>query len=226
MLTLTALILGFAGLTIKDTKVGTGVAAQPFDMLTVNYTGKLAKGGKVFDSSIGKDPFQLVLGVTPVIQGWQQGLVGMKVGGKRTLSIPASLGYGKMGSPPEIPANADLVFDVELLKLERATITTLKKGSGRAAGPKDSVEVNYKGMLADGKVFDTSYGRDTFLVNLAQGGVILGFQQGLLGIRQGEKRKVVIPPKLGYGDRGAGTAIPPGATITFELEAVRVFPAK
>ncbi|RYG49360.1 FKBP-type peptidyl-prolyl cis-trans isomerase [bacterium] len=221
-----ALILGVAKVGIKDTKVGTGLAAQPFDRLTVEYTGKLAKGGKQFDTSIGRAPFSLDLGVTSVIKGWQEGLVGMKVGGTRVLSIPAELGYGAAGSPPDIPANADLVFTVTLKSLGRAKITTLKKGTGPATGPKDSVEVHYKGMLADGKVFDTSYGRDTFLVNMERGGVIVGFQQGLYGIRKGEKRRVVIPPTLGYGERGAGDAIPPNATITFELEAVRVFPAR
>lgn len=220
------MLVGLAGVGIKDTKVGTGVAAQPFDLLTVNYTGKLAKGGKVFDSTSGKDPFPVVLNVTPVIQGWQEGLLGIKVGGKRTLTIPSKLGYGTMGAPPDIPPSADLVFDVELLKLERAAITTLKKGAGRAAEPKDSVEVHYRGTFADGKEFDSSYGKDTFLVNLGQGGVILGFRQGLLGIRQGEKRRVVIPPQLGYGAKGAGDVIPPNTTITFEIEGIRIFPAK
>ncbi|RYG39003.1 FKBP-type peptidyl-prolyl cis-trans isomerase [bacterium] len=221
-----ALVLGAAKVGIKDTKVGTGIEARPFDQLTVDYTGKLAKGGKQFDTSIGREPFVLVLGVSRVIEGWQQGLVGMKVGGKRTLSIPAELGYGAAGSPPDIPANAALVFEVTLKKLERAKITTLVKGSGAAAGAKDSVEVHYKGLLSNGKVFDSSYGKDTFLVNLERPGVIPGFAQGLYGIRKGEKRRVVIPPELGYGSRGAAGAIPPNETITFELEAIRVFPSR
>lgn len=106
------------GLEYWDIKVGTGRAAQKGDTVVVNYTGWLTDGKK-FDSSVGKAPFTVEnLGDAPVIKGWNEGIVGMKVGGKRQLKIPAQLGYGPNGYPGVIPANATLIFDVELLNVK------------------------------------------------------------------------------------------------------------
>ncbi len=102
--------------TIEDTQVGTGAEAVPGKKLTVNYTGKL-QDGTVFDTSVGKQPFEFTLGAGEVIPGWDQGLQGMKVGGKRTLTIPPSLGYGA-NAVDKIPANSTLIFDVELLGVQ------------------------------------------------------------------------------------------------------------
>jgi peptidylprolyl isomerase len=104
-------------LVIKDLITGTGPAATPGSMVTVNYVGSLYKGGKEFDSSwkTGQPFAPFKLGAGSVIKGWDKGLVGMKVGGRRELIIPPSLAYGAGGSPPVIPANATLVFVVDLL---------------------------------------------------------------------------------------------------------------
>jgi FKBP-type peptidyl-prolyl cis-trans isomerase len=101
-------------LIIQDVQVGTGPAAKAGDSVSVDYTGMLADGTQ-FDSSVGKQPFDFVLGGGTVIAGWDNGLVGMKVGGQRRLIIPPDQGYGAQGSPPVIPGNAVLVFDVTLL---------------------------------------------------------------------------------------------------------------
>jgi FKBP-type peptidyl-prolyl cis-trans isomerase len=103
------------GLCYVDTKVGDGPAAAKGDVLKMNYTGKLADG-TVFDAS--EKPFPFKLGVGAVIQGWDEGIVGMKVGGKRTLTIPPELGYGEAGYPPVIPPNSTLIFDVELVSIK------------------------------------------------------------------------------------------------------------
>jgi FKBP-type peptidyl-prolyl cis-trans isomerase len=106
-------------LKVEDLIEGTGPAAKSGDKISVRYVGVLYNNNKEFDSSWkrGKAPFQLTLGEGQVIPGWDQGLVGMKVGGRRRLTIPPDLAYGAQGQPPTIPANSTLVFDVDLTKI-------------------------------------------------------------------------------------------------------------
>ncbi len=106
-----------ADLTIEILTPGTGTEAKNGNTVIVHYTGTL-ENGNVFDSSKkpGREPFSFVLGAGNVIQGWEKGVLGMKVGEKRKLTIPPNLGYGAQGAPPVIPANATLVFEVELLE--------------------------------------------------------------------------------------------------------------
>ena len=109
-------------LKINDLTTGQGDAAQEGDTVLVNYTGWLYENGKKttqFDSSIGREPFEVTIGLTQVIKGWTQGLVGMKVGGKRELIIPPDLGYGARGAGGVIPPNATLHFEIDLLKLAK-----------------------------------------------------------------------------------------------------------
>lgn len=109
-----------SGLIIVDNVVGEGLEAEKFDILTVNYTGKL-EDGTVFDSSKnpGRDPFRFTVGVGQVIKGWEEGFIGMKIGGTRTLTIPSEMGYGARGAGDAIPPNATLVFEIELLEVEK-----------------------------------------------------------------------------------------------------------
>lgn len=109
-------------LKIEDEVVGTGETAVAGKDVTVNYTGTLTNGS-VFDSNVDTkfqhvQPFVFTLGAHRVIEGWDEGVAGMKVGGKRKLTIPADLAYGAAGSPPVIPPNATLIFEIELLKVE------------------------------------------------------------------------------------------------------------
>ncbi len=105
-------------LQITDETVGTGAEAKAGNTVSVNYIGTLLDGTK-FDSSYDRgQPFSFVLGQGQVIQGWDQGLLGMKIGGKRKLVIPPSLGYGAKGAENVIPPNATLVFEVELLEVK------------------------------------------------------------------------------------------------------------
>jgi peptidylprolyl isomerase len=105
-----------AKLETKELIAGTGAEAKAGDTVTVNYVGILYKGGKEFDASWKRnEPFSFTLGKGQVIPGWDQGIPGMKVGGRRELIIPAALAYGAKGSPPTIPPNAPLVFVVDLL---------------------------------------------------------------------------------------------------------------
>ena len=111
-----------SGLQIVDTKPGTGASPRAGQTVVVHYTGWLyANGtkGKKFDSSVDRnEPFEFPVGAGRVIKGWDEGVAGMKVGGKRTLIIPPQLGYGARGAGGVIPPNATLMFDVELLGLK------------------------------------------------------------------------------------------------------------
>jgi len=105
-----------SGLIISDILNGEGDEASVGQTVSVNYTGTLEDGTQ-FDTSIGRAPFSFTLGVGRVIKGWDEGVVGMKVGGKRKLIIPPELGYGTRGAGNVIPANATLIFEIELLKV-------------------------------------------------------------------------------------------------------------
>ena len=111
-------------LVIEDTKIGEGRESEKGLSISVHYTGwildasKSDKKGDKFDSSLDrKQPFTFVLGVGQVIQGWDQGFNGMKIGGKRTILIPSEMGYGSRGAGNAIPPNADLIFEIELLEI-------------------------------------------------------------------------------------------------------------
>jgi FKBP-type peptidyl-prolyl cis-trans isomerase len=107
------------GVKITDLQVGEGRAAKKGDTLRVHYTGWLADGTKFDSSHDRKEPYEFNLGFGQVIPGWDRGVVGMRVGGKRKLVIPPELAYGKKGTAPGgIPADAELTFEIELLEIK------------------------------------------------------------------------------------------------------------
>mgnify|MGYP000291563967 CR=1 FL=1 len=107
-----------SGLQYEDTVVGSGAEATKGQYVSVHYTGWLKSNGKKFDSSVDRgEPFVFGLGAGMVIKGWDEGVAGMKIGEKRKLTIPPDLGYGARGAGGVIPPNADLIFEVELLKI-------------------------------------------------------------------------------------------------------------
>ena len=108
-----------SGLIVEELIVGDGDEAKDYNKVVVNYTGTLLDGS-IFDSSLkpGRTPFTFTLGAGSVIKGWDQGVKGMRVGGKRKLTIPPDLGYGDNGAGNVIPPGATLIFEVELLEIE------------------------------------------------------------------------------------------------------------
>jgi FKBP-type peptidyl-prolyl cis-trans isomerase len=107
-----------SGLKYEDLKEGTGAEAKKGDTVEVHYTGTLTNGKKFDSSKDRNEPFSFKLGAGMVIKGWDEGVAGMKVGGTRKLMIPPELGYGARGAGNVIPPNAELIFEVELLKIK------------------------------------------------------------------------------------------------------------
>lgn len=224
---LTALILAgaFAKVEITELTIGKGESSKPGDVLTMLYKGTF-KSGKVFDETTPqKPPYAFKLGGNQVIDGWEQGLQGMKVGGKRKLIVPWQLAYGEKGYA-DIPAKTDLIFVVELLRIDNAKnqdkliIKETKPGTGRAAKAGDSVSVHYTGKFLNGFKFDSSVGGDPLSVTLGAGQVIKGFDQGITGMKKGGKRTVTIPYTMAYKEAGRPPRIPRMATLVFDLELV------
>lgn len=215
-------------LKIVDTVAGEGEAVKAGDQVRVHYTGRLTDG-TVFDSSHNRnEPFEFKVGAGQVIRGWDEGLIGMKKGGKRTLTVPPEMGYGERGIGP-IPPNATLVFDIELLDIVKVPpegeleIEEVAEGSGAAAEFGKTVRVHYIGKLTDGTIFDESYSRgEPIEFPLGAGMVIQGWEQGLVGLKAGGKRKLTIPYNLAYGAQGYPGVIPPYATLIFDVELVEV----
>jgi peptidylprolyl isomerase len=216
-----------SGLKYYDIQPGDGEEAKPLTVAELHYIGKLRDGTKFDSSRDRKEPFHFVVGAGEVIKGWDEGVRGMKEGGKRRLYIPAKLAYGNHSpDPARIPQDSDLVFDVELLKVQPGPeIEDLKVGDGAEAKRGNVVQVLYTGRLDNGTVFDSSAKHDNKPMTFPLGGgkVIGGWDVGIPGMKVGGKRKLVIPPYLAYGPRGTPDgAIPPNATLTFEVELLKI----
>ncbi len=116
-----------SGLKYLDEKAGSGESPDKGSMVKVAYTGWIETTGREFDSSIGRDPLTFAVGTGRVIPGWDEGVLGMRVGGKRRLSIPPNLGYGKEGSGATIPGGSTLQFECELVSIETGLNAVLAK---------------------------------------------------------------------------------------------------
>lgn len=229
-----------SGLQYDDVVTGSGAPASAGQTITVHYSGWLhdaqapQQRGRKFDASRDHgEPFEFQLGAGMVIPGWDEGVQGMCVGGKRVLVIPPELGYGAYGAGGVIPPNATLVFEVELLPTpERPQLVMVDEvvGSGATARAGQTVSVHYTGWLFDpsapnqrGRKFDSSKDRgQPFRFPLGGGRVIKGWDEGVQGMQVGGRRVLTIPPHLGYGARGAGGVIPPNATLVFEVDLLAV----
>nr|WP_315481900.1 FKBP-type peptidyl-prolyl cis-trans isomerase [uncultured Undibacterium sp.] len=227
-----------------DTVVGTGVEAVIGKTVSVHYTGWLRdpqaenQRGKAFDSSVGRAPFNFNLGEGRVIRGWEQGVPGMKVGGKRTLIIPSTLAYGSRGAGKGvIPPDADLIFDIELLdviKMPEVEKIDNKLGKGDEAKSGNTVTVHYTGWLRNpkakgqkGKQFDSSVKREPFSFTINGGEVIRGWDLGVQGMKIGGKRTLIIPAALAYGAREVGNGlIPANSDLIFEVRLLKVSAVK
>ncbi|HEY4376707.1 MAG TPA: FKBP-type peptidyl-prolyl cis-trans isomerase [Acidimicrobiales bacterium] len=244
-----------SSLVNKDVKVGTGCDIASSTYVGVQYVGVVAATGKQFATTWGdRTPLEFQLGKSQVIKGWEQGLSGMKVGGRRQLTVPAKLAYGAAGLPSlGIPKNAALEFVIDLVSVTDAptvcraatdipaakgkptTIAMpkippkdlvskdLKVGTGAAAKKTSYVTVNYVGVAcSSGTQFDSSWDRgETFPLQLGQGQVIPGWDQGIPGMKVGGTRQLDIPASLAYSTAGQGN-IGPNEPLVFVIQLLAV----
>ena len=207
-----------SGLEIEDLVVGTGYEVKAGGAVIAHSKGTLKSDGSEFDSSFKRgEPTGFPL--TGVIKGWQEGVPGMKVGGKRKLTVPAAMAYGereiKNGDKVIIPKNSDLVFEIEIVNALQ--IEDIKLGDGAECKPGATVKLHYTGTLKDGgKQFDSSVGGPPAEFPLGQ--LIRGWQFGVPGMKVGGKRKLTIPWQFGYGAAGSPPNIPGKADLVFDIE--------
>lgn len=222
---------------------GDGEQPESGQPVSVHFTAWLDDGTRIDSSIDAGEPVTFILGSEQVFPGWNEAVMEMQVGGEWQVILPPDLALGEEGAGEVIPPNSTLVMQLELLEIlpsgpEEPTeveadeytetdsgvrYVDLEEGSGDAVADGDAVVVHYTGWLEDGTRFDTSYGRgEPFTVVVGAGQVIPGWEEGLTGMTVGSVRQIVIPPDQAYGEEGAGDVIPPGATLTFEVELLEI----
>ena len=224
---------------ILGVKVGNPKPVENGDLVTVEYTGKLTDG-TVFDSNLPGNkvghaqPLIFYVGRGMVVQGFDQGLLGMHIGGEREIAIPASMGYGPQDMKDadgnvKIPGNSDLYFTIKLLDVVKQgdegtwDFKDIKPGEGREIKKGDTVSIRYTGMLEDGTVFDSNEKGDPYQFTIGEipPKVISGMEAGVTGMKKGGIRLLRLPPAIAYGTKNV-SGIPPNSTLIFKVEVVDV----
>ena len=246
-----------SGLKYLDEKLGEGREAKAGDLVAINFQGWIVHDSTdlfgdwnadstrlaylIGDSYRQGREIKFVLGEDSFIKGSDEGMVGMKVGGARTIIIPSKLAYGEQGGGP-IPPNADIKVGVELLDIKDKVIVkmwdvdtlntvttesglkyiTVKEGEGETASAGNVVTVNYSGYLEDGIKFDSSVEIDEpFSFVLGSRQVIPGWDEGISKMKKGGRIRLIIPPSLAYREMSVGK-IPPNSTLIFDVELLDI----
>ncbi|MCW8802281.1 MAG: FKBP-type peptidyl-prolyl cis-trans isomerase [Candidatus Bathyarchaeota archaeon] len=248
-----------SGLKFMDDSLGTGREAKVSDLVSVHFKGWMVPkdtASELFsdwsadesknmlslgDSKMRNQPIKFILNSGSFIKGTDEGIVGMKVGGVRTMIIPSKLAYGEAGVG-FIPPNTDLKVIVELLEVKDRVIAEMWKvdstlfkttasglkyaiisqGEGPAVEANKVVTVHYSGYLQDGTMFDSSVERDEpIMFVVGQGQVIPGWDEGMQLLKKGDKARFIIPPQLGYGETPL-EKIPANSTLIFDTEVIEV----
>ncbi len=212
-----------SGLTIAIMKEGKGEAVQSGDFVSVHYVGTLTSDGSKFDSSRDRgEPAEFRIGVGQVIPGWDEGLVGMKPGEVRQLTIPAILAYGER-STAKIPANSELHFDIELMEVHPGVRTkTTEAGEGAVAETGDLITLTHTLSFQVGDKPVTIPAEKTMQYPLGRGSLIQGLEAGLEGIKAGETREIAVNYRLAFGEQGIPTVIPPKTNVTYTVTASKI----
>ncbi len=227
----------------KTIKEGSGEPIKPGQLIQVHYKGWLTDSTLFDDSYTRGEPLEFSLGAGQVISGWDRGLVGMKVGEIRRLSLPYELAYGDRAVGP-IPAKSDLLFEVELIAAQPPLVPDAfpkdlnalkwqsadpgvsyadeKQGEGTAAVPGTKISLHYTGWLIQGRKFASSkdLGKPLETV-LGANKLIKGWEIGLEGLKPGAVRWLRVSPSMGYGSK-AYASIPPNSTLLFRVEILTV----
>jgi peptidylprolyl isomerase len=246
-----------SGLTYVDNKVGEGREVKDGDLVNIHFIiWRLGDSSdiysdwqndttknefKVGSSYEGDQQMKYVVGSDQFVKGSDEGFIGMKAGGKRTIVIPASNAYGAEGFGP-IPPNSSIKIMLEVFEVKDPIVAKMwdvdstlfkqtesglkyaiiEEGSGPDVQQGKVTSVHYSGFLSDGTKFDSSVERDEPLILMVgMGQVIPGWDEGLQLLKQGSKARFIIPPQLAYGERDLGV-IPPNSTLIFDVEVVEV----
>jgi FKBP-type peptidyl-prolyl cis-trans isomerase len=245
------------GLKYKDDLSGEGRVAKDGDLISIHFIGWIVQDSTnlytdwstdstrishvIGNSYFQNQPLKYVLGQDAFIKGTDEGIAGMKTGGKRTLIIPSQLGYGKDGMGP-VPPNTDLKVFIELVEVKDKIVVEMweldnqeptstesglkyiivEEGEGETAISGNVVTVHYSGYFQDGTKFDSSVEKDepiTFALGNRQ--VIPGWDEGITLMNKGSKARFIIPPTLAYGDMAVGK-IPANSTLIFDVELIDI----
>ncbi|RVW00786.1 peptidylprolyl isomerase [Rhodococcus xishaensis] len=221
-----------AELAVKDIVVGEGPEATPGAKVEVHYVGVDFDSGEEFDSSWSRGE-SIAFPLQGLIAGWQEGIPGMRVGGRRQLTIPPELAYGPAGGGHQLSGKT-LVFVIDLLDVvvppeppviapsegpapAELVIEDITVGEGAEAQPGGIVDVHYHGVEYEtNEVFDSSFLRGDS-VKFPLNRLIPGWQEGIPGMKVGGRRKLTVPPELAYGPAGGGHQLS-GKTLVFVIE--------
>ncbi len=231
----------FNGMYYVEQTAGTGMRAEIYDVVVIEYVGYLIDGTE-FGKNKPDEEFSFQLGTGQVISGLDYGIRLMHEGEKAKLVIPSPLGYGyyQTGS---IPSYSTLIIEVELIEVRRKNTVEpfstegaayeatesgmqyyiIEKGAGKEITTGTMVDVHYTGFLDNGFIFDSTVKKGesaTFEVGI--GKLIDGWEEALQLMQDGDKFKVIMPPGLAYGKYGKSPSIPPNAYLTFDIEIIKV----
>lgn len=204
------------GILIEDIKLGEGYEVKPGGAVVAHYHGTLKSDGTVFDSSFERGepiPFPL----SGVIEGWQKGVPGMKIGGVRRLTIPAKLAYGDRSPSPKIPANSDLVFVIQLI--DALQIEEIAAGDGEAATNNCVAVTAHTIKDKDGKEVEKVESARPYVWIPGEFDAI---SFGVEGMKVGGKRKLTVPPQMNIVPMGLISMRPQNVPLTIELELIAV----
>lgn len=216
-----------AEIFVEDITIGTGSIVAPGQTLIVEYVGRL-EDGTIFDSSqIQEENLIFTLGVNNVIEGLDEGIPGMRVGGVRRIEIPPHKAFGRNGMCTSedvcpVPPNATVTFEITVVDiLDYVIIEEVLPGTGDIALDGSVVEIEFVGILQDGRVIGSSQSSGPLRFVLGGGFTIIGLEIGIRGMKVGGVRLLTIPPELAYGRFGDGGNIPPYAILQYRIELVR-----